>query len=474
MNKKIVTRQQITHKIIAIILLGTILPILIQSYLIVKDEVEVLKGRTEIEIQNAIRLLAFTASEPVWTLSEENLKPMLQSFLENRYVSAAKVFHKDGRLFIEEKNSARAFENTVQFKRDILRETQVIGYLEIKASFDPLLEEEREIIIRHAIHSFVLLCLVLFLLAAALYFIIQRPITLLHADAEVLAKGDFQRPLHWAPSDEIAAVGMVLESLRENTLNLVSKLEKQNQDLSDKVKEQSGQVVQSAKMAALGEMAGGIAHEINNPMHIIHGRAELLQEMIADPAPVDKEKAKAALDRISTMVFRVSKIIKVMRQISRKSDAEPMAKTSLKSVVDDAMDLLLERLKIAGVGFKNEITEDIQVNGIPSALSQVVLNLVGNSKDAVSGKDDAWVKIDLKRVDGKVRLTVIDSGKALDPELAKKIMQPFFTTKEVGKGTGLGLSISKTIMQNHGGDLYFEDREGHTSFVMEFPEMKQS
>jgi signal transduction histidine kinase len=105
----------------------------------------------------------------------------------------------------------------------------------------------------------------------------------------------------------------------------------------------------------------------------------------------------------------------------------------------------------------------------PSQVSQVVLNLINNSADAIEGSPNPWIIVDVVATGTSLFLSIMDSGKGIPEEIAKKIMNPFFTTKEVGKGTGLGLSIGKGIIEGHGGKLYLDRNSPHTKFIIELP-----
>jgi PAS domain S-box-containing protein len=229
------------------------------------------------------------------------------------------------------------------------------------------------------------------------------------------------------------------------------------------------QVASNAKFAALGEMASGIAHEINNPLAVIHGLAVQLQELFRDghePSPMVIESL-ASMEKMSN---RIAGIVKGLRTFSRTSTADPMTDADLSAVAEESAAMCEPKLKVAGIEFKVSISPAaVNVRCRPSEISQVIVNLVNNSFDAVTALGHGWVKLEVKAEGGKAFIIVEDSGPGVAPESRERIFQPFYTTKEVGKGTGLGLSISKGIVEAHGGVLLLDTTAKITRFVVQLP-----
>ena len=240
----------------------------------------------------------------------------------------------------------------------------------------------------------------------------------------------------------------------------------------EELKATQAKLVTSAKMASLGEMAGGIAHEINNPLAIIKGKSELLAKRLGQ-GTLDPAKAKADLAAISATVDRMSKIVHGLRSFSRNCDHDPLDQSILGKVVADAIDLCSERFKNADVTLSINCPTDTVIEARTTQITQILMNLLNNAFDAVQGLSNKWVCINAKASDTSIRISVSDSGPGIDPKLVERVMEPFFTTKEVGKGTGLGLSISKGIAESHGGTLTYQQDGAHTSFVLELP-LRQS
>lgn len=185
--------------------------------------------------------------------------------------------------------------------------------------------------------------------------------------------------------------------------------------------------------------------------------------------PSENSPALADLDTISSLILRITRIIGALRTFSRNTEHDPSEVISLKGLIEESLDLCRSRFSDAGISLSFDIPNDVQIEGRPGEISQVILNLLNNSFDAVVESQSAWVKIHAALVDGHAEILVEDSGRGIAPEIAAKIMEPFFTTKETGKGTGLGLSISKGLVESHGGTLALLPEASHTTFRILIP-----
>ena len=227
---------------------------------------------------------------------------------------------------------------------------------------------------------------------------------------------------------------------------------------------------ESSRMAALGYMASGIAHEINNPLTIITLKLSQLIRKI-NSGSLQNEDLEAGLYKVATTAERISKVVRGLSSISRNSENDPMEKVKLKTTIEETLQLCHERFKSHSVTLTANITEisDIEIKGRASQIMQVLLNLLNNAMDAVLGSDEMWVNIKAVQVEFGAIVSITDSGKGIPKHLHAKLMEPFFTTKEAGKGTGLGLSISKKIIEEHQGKFYLKENSINTCFVIELP-----
>lgn len=234
-------------------------------------------------------------------------------------------------------------------------------------------------------------------------------------------------------------------------------------------KENESLVRQATKLTALGEMAGGIAHEINNPLSILKGFLDLMRRQI-ERGQLDLNTFQSYMERSHSMVDRISRIVHGMRRIARDSSADVMQDYSINLLINDALDFVQERIRQHGIELEIRFLEqDAKVLCRPVEVSQVLLNLLTNAFQAVESTAHPWIHVTCFGTPKSVRIQVEDSGVGVRDSLQEKIFQPFFTTKDIGKGMGLGLSISRRIMENHGGKLFLDSNRTNTCFVMELP-----
>lgn len=222
--------------------------------------------------------------------------------------------------------------------------------------------------------------------------------------------------------------------------------------------------VHNAKLASLGEMAAGIAHEINNPLAIISGSLPLLVK-----SRENEEKFLAKVDAIEKSTIRIEKIVKGLKKFSRTSEKSSHQEERLSEILDESLILTNSKFKKASVIMSIETVPDIFLNCDSVEIEQVLVNLLNNACDAVVGISERWVKLKVFLNSDGLTMQVIDSGKRPPPEVIEKIFQPFFTTKPVGQGTGLGLSISRGILEQHEAKIWLNESFSNTCFEINFP-----
>ncbi len=212
--------------------------------------------------------------------------------------------------------------------------------------------------------------------------------------------------------------------------------------------------INSSKMAALGEMAANIAHEINNPLSLILGKAEYLLTKIED-GRATTEEIKEDLHRIKKTSERIAKTINSLKSYSKEDGGGELQTLLLQEIIDDTLELCHERLKDLGIRIIIDEIPHVEITTRGSQLSQVLLNLISNSVESLEStreKRERWIKIAADVQKDQLTVSVIDNGPAITEEVQAKIFEPFFTTKEQN-GTGLGLCISKNIIDQHKGQI---------------------
>jgi C4-dicarboxylate-specific signal transduction histidine kinase len=231
---------------------------------------------------------------------------------------------------------------------------------------------------------------------------------------------------------------------------------------------QSHRLVQSVKMASLGEMAAGIAHEVNTPLSVIQCHADLLGKMIAC-GEQDQTKMQSRIKNISETKVKISKIVLGLRSLSRSGEEEAPQPVSVVQLVEDVLAICSERFGAEGVDLQVDVQTEAVVQSRGPQIGQILLNLLGNAFDAVVGLAHARVQLVVCDTGQEIQFRVTDNGPDIPPVVVERMMQPFFTTKPMGKGTGLGLSISQGLAVAHGGRLYFDTAAAAKTFVLALP-----
>lgn len=233
-------------------------------------------------------------------------------------------------------------------------------------------------------------------------------------------------------------------------------------------------LIEQSKMASLGEMAAEIAHEINNPLMIAQGKTQLLLEKLTKQN-MDMASCKKDLEAIETNCMRIDKIIKSLKSVSRKADRDPYEEVSVLKLIDEAFEISKERFRKRKLNLFVITDEFIDytytTQARASEIVQVLVNLLNNAYDAIESQPRGWARISLTMPKNNFQIEVTDSGNEIEPEVAQKMMEPFFTTKMTGKGTGLGLSVSKQIIHSHKGDLFYDPTSANTRFVFTLPKL---
>ncbi|WP_373400695.1 sensor histidine kinase [Algoriphagus halophilus] len=260
----------------------------------------------------------------------------------------------------------------------------------------------------------------------------------------------------------------------------------------DKLKSTQAQLIQSEKMASLGELTAGIAHEIQNPLNFVNNFSEVSEEMVDEMKEElekgDYEEAKSIgeeikqnLSRIRLHGKRADSIVKGMLEHSR-SNAREKVPTDLNLLANEFLRLSYHGIrakdKAFNADFELELDEELpKVTVVPQDIGRVILNMVNNAFYTVNEKSKTgipdyhpMVRVKTKKTNNGIELCIQDNGSGIPESIKDKVFQPFFTTKPTGSGTGLGLSLSYDIIKAHNGELKVESKEGEgTEFTIFLP-----
>ena len=339
-------------------------------------------------------------------------------------------------------------------------------------------------------------------LALGLVLLIVRdmvsPVRALEERSDEMARGELARPV--PPSgeaDEIGRLSFAFEEMRRalrdklrstESLNIdlerevrrrTEVLEQRNAELHDaleKLRRAQNDLIRSEKLASMGRLVAGIAHEINNPVNAVINTLAPLEEAIktmaaerdGDAAARGAGEAQEMLRVVQRGAARTKAIVQALHNYSRGDEQRPRELVVARSV-DDTLDLLRHRLR--NVRVEKEIDPELRLNGFPGQIDQVFMNLISNAAQALGTRDSGGtIRIAARKQAEDVEITVADDGPGIPADVIPKIFDPFFTTKDVGEGSGLGLSIVHGIVDRHGGRIMVESQVGTgTTFRIVLP-----
>jgi C4-dicarboxylate-specific signal transduction histidine kinase len=268
-----------------------------------------------------------------------------------------------------------------------------------------------------------------------------------------------------------------LEESRKAMIHIMGDLRDTTEEMQrreQQLREKQEQLVQAAKLATLGELTTGVAHELNNPLNNIGLFIGNVIDMI-QLGPQDAERILGDLNKAMDQVHKASQIITHLRTFGRAAPVsqEPV---SVKTIILQALSLMQEQLRLRNIEVKLDLdNSDTFVMGNAIQLEQVFLNLLTNARDALSESERRLIDVSSRTDRQTVRIVFKDSGPGIPPEIEHRVFDPFFTTKQVGEGTGLGLSITYGIVRDHNGTIQVHNTPGQgAAFLIDLPAFCQS
>lgn len=265
---------------------------------------------------------------------------------------------------------------------------------------------------------------------------------------------------------------LIFLASRKLLLQKTELIEKLKSEYEENVRIQKLMVSQQ-RTAELGLMAGGIAHEIKNPLTVIRGQSELLTSV----ARLDQLSRDVVLKKTESIIKatqRITSIVDGMSILGRKSDADSYSTSTVPEILSYLEAAFGSQFIAKGIEFKVlDHSSSAEIECRKGQIAQLLLNLISNATyELEQSRGEKWICLEFVDRNDKIEASVADSGPGVSPENRSKIFQAFFTTKQVGQGTGLGLSISKAIARDHGGDLYLDDSSRNTRFVLVLPKVR--
>jgi signal transduction histidine kinase len=235
-------------------------------------------------------------------------------------------------------------------------------------------------------------------------------------------------------------------------------------ELENELQQERLKAAHNSKLASLGEMAAGMAHEINNPLAIIAGNIPMLRKFKNDP-----DKLEAKYEAITKSTERISKIVKSLSKFSRSSGERVLKLESMANIINEAIIITEAKAKRHTTSIEFKLKSPCHIMCDAVEIEQVVINLINNGIDAIKVCAEKWIRVNVFENGDEVVLQVVDSGLGISEDIEEKLFQPFFTTKIVGQGTGLGLSIAKGILDEHKATIKLNRSFENTCFEIRIP-----
>lgn len=236
---------------------------------------------------------------------------------------------------------------------------------------------------------------------------------------------------------------------------------------------QQKKMIASAKLSALGEMAAGIAHEINNPLAIIAGCSLTLRRLV-ETQPDNGTKIQVFAQEIENTTHRIVKIIRGLQSFSRSGDNDPFTQAPLQGILDDTLNFCAVRFANSSIELRLPAPQNLILECRPVQIAQVLLNIMNNAFDSVRDHTEKWVELGVSRTPTFVEISVTDSGPGIPIAIRERIFEPFFTSKPIGEGTGLGLSIARGLVESHGGTISLDETCQNTCIRLRLPILHSS
>ncbi|MEO8592688.1 MAG: ATP-binding protein [Candidatus Solibacter sp.] len=359
-------------------------------------------------------------------------------------------------------------------------EMKVLGVLDLRLNLDRVDHEVASMKGRVLLVTAVEITLIsLFIIYFTRRFL-SRPIDKLIEGTKAVSQMELDQPLDIVgSSEELDELARSFDVMRDRLRTALGEINQFTQNLETKVEERTLQLkaaqrklLQSDRLASLGQLSASVAHEINNPVSGVLNLSMLLQRMLKDDGvPVERiPEFRRYLGQVTSETARVGRIVSDLLAFSRRGKPQ-RAPADLNRIVRMTLSLVEHKMKLSNVVVESTYCEDLPAAPCDSSqIQQVVLNLVLNAAEATHSRAERRVTVSTAQGDGAVLLQVADNGEGIPPENLAKIFDPFFTTKPEGKGVGLGLAVSYGIVDSHGGELEVKSTVGEgTMFTMSLP-----
>ncbi len=309
---------------------------------------------------------------------------------------------------------------------------------------------------------------------------LSRPIDKLIEGTKAVSQMELDKPLDMVDSsEELDELARSFDVMRDRLRSALGEINQFTQNLETKVEERTQQLkaaqkklLQSDRLASLGQLSASVAHEINNPVSGVLNLSMLMQRILKDDGipPGRLPEFRKYLGQVTNETARVGRIVSDLLAFSRRGKPQ-QAPADVNRIVAMTLSLVEHKMKLSNVAVHTTLCDTLPpAHCDPSQIQQVVLNLMLNAAEATQTRPERCVAVSTSTGDGMARISVWDNGEGIAPENLAKLFDPFFTTKPEGKGVGLGLAVSYGIIEAHGGDIEVKSTVGEgTTFIVSLP-----
>ena len=507
-------RDSLTFAVVLALLLGLLLPttavLLYDGQKTRATAMEDLKR----DLTRATEVMALSLAEPVWQVSPDLADPMVKAQMDDpRFVSVQVVEPASSAPFLSQQRSGEAADNDLMLSetRPIQRDGREIAKLTVSMSAEPLLRAKQAEVWRTVWRSGLTLTLSLVLMLWVLQRYVLRPMMELTGAAEALAAGRLEQPLRVGGADEIARVGAAMERMRQALLSAFAALRQHNLNLEETVAQRTAELtasnaelsealetlqkaqrelVESEKLASLGRLVAGVAHELNTPLgnaltvvSALDDRYKQLEAMLSGGTQMRRSTleelardTRRGQDILQRNVQKAADLVRDFKQVAIDQTADLRRDFDLAKVVEDVLVMVEPSFKHTPHIIETDLCHGLVMNSYPGALGQVLTNLLMNALlHGIEGMEMGHVKVHCSRLHGdeadRVALSVSDDGRGMDESVRRRIFDPFFTTKLGTGGSGLGMHIVHSIVTNVlGGQIEVRSTPGQgTQMLMKLP-----
>jgi signal transduction histidine kinase len=504
-------RNSLTFAVVVALLLGLLLP---TTAVLIYDGQKTRETAMEDlkrDLARTTEVMSLSLAEPVWQVSPDLAEPMVKAQVDDpRFVSVKVVEPASATpfLFFERKQDASEAALTLSQTRAIQRDGREIAKLTVSMSAAPLLQAKQAEVWRTVWRSGLTLTLSLALMLWVLQRFVLRPMTALTSAAEALAAGRLEQPLRVGGADEIARVGMAMERMRQALLSAFEALRQHNLNLEETVTQRTAELtasnaelsealatlqkaqrelVESEKLASLGRLVAGVAHELNTPLgnaltvvSALDDRYKQLEGMLAGSVQLRRSTleelardTRRGQDILQRNVQKAADLVRDFKQVAIDQTADLRRDFDLAKVIEDVLVMVEPSFKHTPFAIETDLCHGLVMNSYPGALGQVLTNLLMNALlHGFEGLEQGRVTVHCaKLTESEVELGVNDDGRGMDESVRRRIFDPFFTTKLGTGGSGLGMHIVHSIVTNVlGGQIEVRSSPGQgTQMLIRLP-----